>query len=269
MNAAHNDTWDEFREEIFLLTGKGKLGRPLHLFEEVESTNDTLAELASRGAEEGTVVIADRQLRGRGRNGRGWESPAGKGLWMSVLLKPEVAAETLGALSLGAALATLRALREVAPVGGTIKWPNDVLAGDRKVAGVLLESRLDGNKVQFVVVGIGVNVSQKREDFSPDLRKTAVSLEEAGGAPVRRAELAAALLRELERAYSAIASGGWEELRQELAASSSMIGRRVVVRTGRETVQGTAFDFSEDGGLVVREDSGVQRRITAGEVTLM
>ena len=269
MSAESSNSWESFKEELFLLTKDRRLGKPLYVFDTVASTNDTLADVASGGAAEGTAVIAEEQTAGRGRNGRTWQSPRARGLWMSVLLRPVLPAEKLGSLSLGAALAVCRAIRRVAPVTATIKWPNDVFVGDRKVAGVLLESRFDTASVSFVVIGMGINVSQTAEEFPPELQDAATSLESASGNPVSRAELANAVLVELEHIYAELQSGNWERVREEVLAFSFIIGRRVSVRSGPDCYEGVAFDFSDDGGLVIREDSGLQRHICAGDILLL
>jgi BirA family biotin operon repressor/biotin-[acetyl-CoA-carboxylase] ligase len=171
--------------------------KPVSLIElaETTSTNDALAALARQGAVEGTAVVARAQTRGRGRQRRPWHSPPGLGLYLSVLLRPPWPAAESGALALLGGIAVVTALERLGVKDLALKWPNDVLAGGKKICGVLVEPALHGDKIEFAVVGIGINVLQRHEDFPPELRGTATSCRLAGVkgtvAQVRDAVLAA------------------------------------------------------------------------------
>ncbi len=171
------------------------LGQPLVELEEVTSTNDVLRQMAEQGAAEGTAVVALRQTQGRGRQHRPWHSPPGLGLYLSVLLRPPWPAAESGALALLAGLAVASALQQLGVPAVKLKWPNDVLAGGKKICGVLVEPVLQNERIEFAVVGLGVNVRHGAEDFLPELRATATSCRLAGVdlalAPARAAVLAA------------------------------------------------------------------------------
>lgn len=228
----------------------------LEIHDRIGSTNDRARELAEAGAEPFTVVIAEAQSAGRGREGRRWESPAGTGLWLSLVAPPrEPAARALVPLRVG--LAVCRAVEAVAP--GTragLKWPNDVEIAGRKVAGVLCEATPAG-----VVIGVGVNV--RPGGLPPHLAETAVALEQAAGASVDRGELAGRLiaeLRELLRAPSLALEG---EVGREIEARDVLLGRRVVAATGEV---GVARGIAADGALLIEAASGETRRVVAGGV---
>jgi len=179
---------------------RGSLGRPLYKYQIVRSTNDLALQLAREGAPEGTLVLAEAQTGGRGRWGRGWHSPEGKGIWASLILRPED--DPGGTLAVGVASGIAEAIRETAGVDAQVKWPNDVVVGGRKLAGVLVE-RGGG----AYVVGFGVNVLQAKEDFPPELRDRATSLFLETGRAWDREELLWGILEEVERAYRRLVLG--------------------------------------------------------------
>ena len=176
------------------------LGQPLIELAEATSTNDVLRELAGQGAAEGTTVVALQQSHGRGRQHRPWHSPPGQGLYLSVLMRPPWAAADSGALALLAGVAVASALQQLGVREVKLKWPNDVLAGGKKICGVLIEPALKGGQIEFAVVGIGVNVRHGVADFPPDLRGTATSCALAG-VDVTLAQVRAAVLGALNASY--------------------------------------------------------------------
>ncbi len=176
------------------------LGQPLIELAEATSTNDVLRELAGQGAAEGTAVVAGLQTRGRGRQHRPWHSPPGLGLYLSVLLRPPWPASDSGALALLAGLAVATALQRLGVPGVTLKWPNDVLAGGKKICGVLIEPALRGDHIEHAVIGIGVNVRHGTAAFPPELRATATSCALAG-VDCTLAQARVAVLAALEGAY--------------------------------------------------------------------
>lgn len=226
------------------------------------STNDRARALAAGGALPFTTVLADRQTAGRGRGGRAWSSPAGLGLWMSVVLRPGLAEERL-LVPLLAGVAVGRAVESrVEGVQARLKWPNDVLLGDRKVCGILCEASEDA-----MVVGIGVNVAQRPRDFPADVRPRAVSLEMASGRGVSRAALAGRILRELRD----LAGGGGPipalvgPLGEEVGRRDALRGRRVRVEVPSGAV-GTAAGIDSSGALLLDTGGGDVVRVTAGSV---
>lgn len=252
----------EIRAEL----GSSLLGSRIHAHPSVSSTNDEAFDLAKAGAAEGTLVIADAQTGGRGRLGRKWDSPGGMGLWFSLVLRPDVEVRKSCLISLVGALGVASALRDVYGIGAAVKWPNDVVVGPRKICGILAESELRGGRTSFIVMGVGVNVLQGREEFGPDLGKTATSVRLETGREVRRARVLADLLLALEDKYLQYRAEGFGEARKQLLALSPLIGKSARVRTGRKEVEGTALDIDENGALILRTDSGHLLTIVAGDV---
>lgn len=227
----------------------------VHLFGSVGSTNDEGRRLAAAGAAPGTVVLADRQLAGRGRAGRPWDSPPGLGVWVSMIVAAPSDAAAAGILPLRAGVAAARALeRFVAPTVLGVKWPNDLVIGGAKVGGVLCEGAWTGEVPGPVVVGVGLNVSQSEGDLPPEIRGRATSLALAVGRPVDRLAVADALVHALrdEMVEAALSPA---DLAEELAARDVLSGRRVVVtdpETARRRLEGFAAGISPDGALLVR-----------------
>jgi BirA family biotin operon repressor/biotin-[acetyl-CoA-carboxylase] ligase len=180
------------------------IGRHILVLDEATSTNDVVLEMAARGSAEGLVVIAEHQTAGRGRRGARWESAAGKGLWFSILLQPEVAPAESAALTAWAAQSVAQTIAEQFELPATIKLPNDIYVRGRKVAGVLVEMRAQKNAPHFAIVGVGVNVSQSATDFPGELGRRAASLAMLLGRPVCRSDFAVALLRRMDGTYRAL-----------------------------------------------------------------
>lgn len=241
------------------------LGRPLLRFSRLPSTSTTAAGFGRRGWPEGLAVWADEQYAGRGRLGRSWYSPRGGGVWLSVLLRPPLAAPELPRLSLAAGLAVARAIFRVTGLGCGLKWPNDVTLAGRKLAGILAEAHGAGRGLEFVVLGVGVNVTVN--EWPPELRSVATSLAAAGRC-VPAAGLVPAVLEELERDYFRLLAGHWEELRAEWKAAAVMMGRLVAARGPAGEVIGTAHDLGPSGELVLELEDGSLQAFAAGEVSL-
>lgn len=254
-------------EEILPML-RGRLGRPYHHHAEIDSTNLELRRLAMEGAPEGTTVVADLQTRGRGRRGRSWTAPPGTALNASVLLRPDRQARDAGRLTLLTAVAARRAILEASGLDAGIKWPNDLLLGGRKCCGILLELAAQQDAIEFVVVGVGINVNQTTGDFGPELAATATSLRLAAGREVARAPLLAALLAHLEAVYEGWLQGADAPLLDEWRAACVHLGRPVQVLAPHGTVTGTAVDVADDGELLVRDGAGRLLRVVAGEVSL-
>ena len=242
------------------------LGSEVYTFGRVTSTNDVAVALARGGAVEGTLVVAEEQTRGRGRQGREWHSPPGTGLWFSVVLRPEFDAADCSTISLAAALGVATALRTHYGVKARIKWPNDVMADRRKICGILTEAEFKGSRVGSVVVGVGLNVLADRADFPPEIRDTATSLKLEAGDAIGRTRVLADVLVEIESRYDVLCAGGFEEIRQDLLKHSLLIGRVIKVVTGNGEVEGTAQDIDRSGALVMRQDNGSLIRVIAGDV---
>lgn len=251
------------------LSGRGlPLPYKVHVHARLGSTNVEAARLAQAGAPEGTVVIADAQTAGRGRLGRTWHSPPGTGLWLSVVLRPPLPPAACSGITLTAGVAVAAAIEQVTGLQPGIKWPNDLLIGDRKVCGILTEIAAEWDKVHHLILGIGINVNQTEADVPADLRGSAGSLRLARGERVSRRALCIAVLDELARRYPAFEQHGFAAARDEWLRRSITIGRPVVARSAGGAVSGIAEDVDDDGALIVREASGAGVRVTSGEVTL-
>ena len=256
------------RERILECLRTEAIGRDLRLYAEVTSTNDVAMALAEAGAPHGTAVVAERQTRGRGRMGRPWASPPGMGLWVSVILRPPVAAALAPTVTLLAGLAAAEAIEAEAPLSAALKWPNDVILDGRKVAGILAELRAEDQVVSHVVVGIGINVHQRREDFPPSLGDTAISIRQATGRAVSRVLLLRRLFTRLEVWFRRFVAEGAAPVVAAAAARMPMLGRPVVAVSGAERWEGTADRLDPDGALVLALPAGGTRRVLAAEVTL-
>lgn len=228
----------------------------LRLFAEVDSTNDALRRLADDGAPEGTVVIAETQSLGRGRQGRRWHSPPGVGLYISVLVRDVGPLDRATRWTLGAAVAVCEACNEVASIAATIKWPNDVQVRGRKLAGILAELR--GAERPELVVGCGINALHRAEDFPEDLRPHATSLRQAAGSTdVDREGLAAAFLARFAGVRQQLRSGGWDAVARRWAGlAPGAMDQPVRVHVGDRVFEGRTAGLDPLGGLVVRSLDG-------------
>jgi BirA family transcriptional regulator, biotin operon repressor / biotin---[acetyl-CoA-carboxylase] ligase len=244
------------------------IGREIQVFESTTSTNDVVARLARDGTKEGAVVFAESQSKGRGRMGRIWISPARKGLWFSILLRPGFPPQSATRLMVAAAAALARAMTPLLGTAPEIKWPNDILIRGRKVAGILTEMTAELDHIKEIILGIGVDVNLDAAEFPSDVRKIATSLKIECGRPIDRAELAVAILRELDRDYARIQQGQFDAVAEEWRAHCTTIGRNVAIRTGERVVRGRAESLDADGALLLRTEHGLLERIIGGDVTL-
>lgn len=243
-----------------------RFGRELHCFDEIGSTNTVARDLARAGAVEGTVVIAEAQTQGRGRLGRSWASPAGRNLYLSIVLRPRLPDACLAQVSLVAGIASCEAVREWC--SAMLKWPNDVLVDGRKVAGLLIESEGEGT-ARFLILGVGVNLNATSEDLPPELRDKAGSIQMATQTPVDRTRFAASLLGHLERRYDELHAQGFAPLRAAWESLSTLIGAQICVDGAPGRIEGIALGLDDDGALRVRLASGKEHRVVAGDVTVV
>ncbi|HYH79262.1 MAG TPA: biotin--[acetyl-CoA-carboxylase] ligase [Longimicrobium sp.] len=263
-----SDTPAERWEGATAATLASRWGLPaVHLFHRAGSTNDVARALAEAGAPGGTAVLADEQTAGRGRGGKGWSSPPGVGVWLSMVLRPESLAAP-GLLPILVGLAAADALDPfVRPARVAIKWPNDLHLAGRKLAGILCEGSWDGARPGYVVAGIGINVLHSIADFPEALRDTATSLRITAGWSPSRADVAGAvagaILRRLSHPPAELGGALLEALRER----DTLLGRGVRV-TGTEAVAGTAIGITPAGALLVRTQAGALRTVRAGTVRL-
>jgi BirA family transcriptional regulator, biotin operon repressor / biotin---[acetyl-CoA-carboxylase] ligase len=243
------------------------LGQVVHYWDVVDSTNAALVRLSKEGAIEGTVVIADAQREGRGRLGKPWFSPPGVNLYLSVLLKPPIRLNEARFFALIGSLAIADAV-EAQGVKAQVKWPNDVLVNDKKIAGVLAEVQTHDGRVEQVVLGMGVNLNIDRLSMDRvfgDVAAGATSVREATGRTIDRTAFAARLLESLEQRYFDFLAHGKRPLLKEWR-SRSFLGRRVTVREEDMHVEGVAIDLDEEGCLLVNLDDGSTVHVREGEV---
>lgn len=245
-----------------------RFGQRIEYFPEIDSTSSHAEMLARAGADEGTVVIAEAQTRGRGRMGRGWSSPAHRNLYLSMVLRPTLAPEEAPKLALVAGLAATEAIGEWCE-RARVKWPNDVLIDGRKVAGILCEMGMDGERLGHVVLGIGVNLNIAVEDFPDDLRDKAGSLMAAIDSPVDRVVFADRLLTRLQTRYDEMLRDGFGAIRPHWESLSCLTGARVCIDEPQRRYEGTVLGLADDGSLRLREDDGKEAHVIAADVTIV
>lgn len=242
-----------------------RIGRRIHAYEATNSTMDVAHRLAAAGEPEGSVVVAEGQSKGRGRMGRSWISPKGKGIYASFILRPPLQLSRVPAVTLMSAVAVARAIQASTELRPELKWPNDLLLDGRKVAGILTELNAELNRVNYVVIGIGVNVNTPRSA----LPAAATSLLEETGGRVDRLALARRLFLEMDRAYAEFLEGGLAPLLEAWRQFAGFLGKRIRVAAQGRTLDGQAVDLDENGALLVRTDSGIIEPVSAGEVLVV
>jgi len=245
-----------------------QFGKKIYAFPQIASTNEVAFRLALNGAEEGHVVVAESQTKGKGRMGRQWESPAGLNIYLSIILRPKMLPSKTPLITLMAAVACAEAIDEVVGLIPAIKWPNDLMIGMKKLGGILTEADIELDGINFVVVGIGINVNMPPSAFPPSIKEIATSLLEAGGRNVSRTALTQAILQHLEQWYARLGQGRGEEIRMRWEELSLVRGQEIEVTFMEEVVRGTALEIDEDGALLVQINNGTIRRVVAGDVTV-
>lgn len=250
------------------------IGKEILYFDVIDSTNNYAKKIASEGCAEGTVVIADSQTSGRGRLGRAWNSAQKAGIWMSVVLRPAIAPEDVQVITIAASVAVVSAIKRVAGIEAGIKWPNDIILDRKKVCGILTEMNSEMERVNFLILGIGINVKQDPEEFPEELRSKGTSLRaharEKGIAleEFDRNRLIKALLSELERLYSKISCGRTAEIIDRWKKHSVTLGKEVRISARNYECSGIAVDITDDGKLVVNCADGVTREVLSGEISV-
>jgi BirA family transcriptional regulator, biotin operon repressor / biotin---[acetyl-CoA-carboxylase] ligase len=233
------------------------------VFDVVDSTNATAKDLAKAGAEEGTLVIARTQRHGRGRFERNWESPEG-GLYLSVILRPSTSSEKTSLLSFVAALAVARTISRYG-TQATIKWPNDVRVNGRKIAGILLESEGDGQSIEYVVVGVGINLAIDLRALSAAIKAKSTSMLHELRHPVDYHEFLRTFVMVFEHYYESYQEQQYNDIINEWKTYSDTLGKNVRVKTKTDTLQGRAFDVDQSGFLLLRTTNGETKKILSGD----
>jgi BirA family biotin operon repressor/biotin-[acetyl-CoA-carboxylase] ligase len=250
---------------------RGDFWKRILFYKSVGSTNEVASALLSHGDNGGggTVIIADAQERGRGRLGRRWVSPPGLNIYMSIVLRPEILPRDVTLLTLLAAVASTRGVGHSTGADISIKWPNDLVASEKKVGGILTEARSDPDRVTQAVIGIGINVNMACRNLPDGIDTMATSLMDETGKRHSRTEIIAAILDEFEYWYKLLMRRGRGALLSEWRKLSSTLGKRVSVVTARETLQGRAEDIDDEGMLILGLPSGEKRRIGVGDLTML
>ncbi|MDD5654998.1 MAG: biotin--[acetyl-CoA-carboxylase] ligase [Candidatus Omnitrophica bacterium] len=238
------------------------MGRKIYYFDTASSTNDIAMQLASKGAPEGTIILSESQTKGRGRLNRAWISPKYKGIYLSVILKPDILPKDAPVLTLLAGVSACEALKEVCGVDSLIKWPNDILAQNKKLGGILTELNAETDEIHHIVIGIGLNVNNDKKSLLP----SATSLKELGGENVSRLKLLQEFLRRLEENYLVFQKKGGAATIEKWRRLSDTLGRHVRIISHKEHIEGQALDIDTDGGLLVRQGSGIMRKVMTGDV---
>ncbi|HOD65441.1 MAG TPA: biotin--[acetyl-CoA-carboxylase] ligase [candidate division Zixibacteria bacterium] len=246
----------------------GFIGQRLLAYNKVKSTNDIVSREGAAGGVEGTVAVAEQQTGGRGRLGRGWHSPKRKGIYLSILLRPEFLPEHAPGLSLMTALALAKTIEATEKIRIKIKWPNDLILNDRKVAGILTELAAERRRINYVVIGVGINANQDEQDFPEELRQSATSIRMAVGHEISRVRLVQNFFREFEREYQLYCREFLAPSLPRLRRYSTLLGEKVRLASGLQILEGVAVDIEPGGGLVI-ERGGKRHVVTAGDVTVV
>ena len=242
------------------------MAREIFHFPKVDSTNQIALDLGRKGYPEGTLVIAEEQTAGRGRWRRRWHSPPGKSLLFSIILRPQIPPEFMPQLTLLAGVSTARAIQLQTGIKIGIKWPNDLIYQGKKLCGILVERA--GLTDPSLVLGIGVNVNQEKDDFSPELQDTATSLRMIAGEIIPRAPLLQQIVESLEEDYQEYCRAGFPPIRKRWLQYEVILGKKVRIAMGNSEYWGKAIGLSENGELVVLSPQGEETKFAAGEVTL-
>jgi len=268
----------EFSVEELKTLVRGDFGKEIIFHESIDSTNALAMELAERGLPHGTVVIADRQTKGKGRLGRIWFSPPKGNVYMSVIVRPELEPKDATLLTIMSAVSCARAMKNSTGLDVKIKWPNDLMLSERKIGGILTEMKSDQDRIIFAVIGVGINVNARLDAFPPEVRAIATSvIEELGGKKdtreASRTRIIAGILKELEQWFKIMMTGGRKQLINEWKKLSSTLGKKVKVVSGQDTFSGIAENIDDAGMLILKLSSasggGALKRISAGDVTML
>lgn len=249
------------------LQGK-RIGRAVYLYPEIDSTNSVAFSLGHSGAEEGAIVIADRQSQGRGRLRRPWQSPPGSNLYTSILLKPSIEPSVAPQLTLLAGVAVADLLSAYCPGAVRLKWPNDVQIDGKKVCGILAEMRTSGHGIDYIVVGIGININISKSEFDEEFRNLATSLREETGKTLSRMDIAVSLYEHFESCYKIYLAEGFGPLKDRWLKYAAIVGEQLQVIFRDELQTGEVVELDDYGALLLRGDDGRVTRVIAGDATV-
>lgn len=243
-----------------------RIGQNVFAHDEVISTQPLAHEAAAKGAPEGTLVLAEQQTGGKGRLGRPWHSPKGTGIWMSLIVRPAIPLPKTPQMTLLTAVTMARTIREVTGVPVKIKWPNDIFCGDKKLCGILTELNAEADRVNYLVIGIGLNANSVDSDFPTELLPIATSLRIESGEEVKRADFIQQFCRNFEEEYDHFLQHGFQRVKQEWEKHSYSIGRWVTVQTISQSFEGRAVGLDDEGVLMVEDRSGNIHKVYSADV---
>jgi len=259
----------DWNKEILDKSFTGKLfGHKIHYYSETGSTNDDAFSLGIAGAHEGTVVVADSQSKGKGRLQRSWHSPSGANIYTSVILKPKIKTSESSRIPILAGVAVAEVLDTYCPGKIKLKWPNDILINEKKVCGILSQVKITAKGIDFLVLGIGINVNMVRNQLSEEIRDSATSLAMETGGDISRLELIISLYENLEKWYKQLLQNEFGPVKEKWLELTPMIGRTVQVVYKDETISGTATGLDEDGSLILLTAGNKEIRVLAGDATI-
>jgi BirA family biotin operon repressor/biotin-[acetyl-CoA-carboxylase] ligase len=227
------------------------MGRHIHFEQTVTSTQKIAKSLATESCPEGTIVVADEQTNGRGRMARTWYSPSGTGIWMSMIIRPNIPVNLTPQLTLLTAVAIVQAIEEVTPLKPTIKWPNDIMIHGKKIVGILTELQAEADQVHSVIIGTGINVNQKVEHFPDELQNIATSIHIETGTTWERAQLIQMILLKFEGLYELYLSQGFKPIKLLWEGYAISLNKIIIARTLKGTVEGKAIGINDDGVLLI------------------
>ncbi len=256
------------KAHIMPLLETKRYGRTLEVYETCESTQFIAHQRAQENTKDGTLIIADEQTKGKGRLLRPWESTKAAGIWMSLIIRPSLTFREAPQVTLVTAVAIVQALREVVGVEAHIKWPNDIFLNGKKLTGILTELQADPDRIQAMIVGIGMNVNQKEEDFPESLRSIATSLRIETGKKQDRAPIIAAILKQMERFVALYEREGFAPIKLLWESYAITTGKPIRATLVDEIVEGEAIGITDDGRLQVQLEDGTVRTLYSADVTL-
>ncbi len=260
--------------EIASDLGTKIIGKKVLYFDSIDSTSNYAKQIALESAEEGTTVVAGSQSEGRGRLGRKWDSPTGSGIYLSIILRPLLPPENVQGITLAASVAVARAMEKITGIRPGIKWPNDLLLNGRKVCGILTEMNSEMERVNFVVLGIGINYDRQYDEFPAELAGRATSLSAFAaerGIAVKKSgklEMLRAVLQELDEVYGGVIGSKTGEILGQWKKYSVTLGKEVRILTGTMEYLAVAEDITDDGKLIVKCGDGSVRLIQSGEISI-
>ncbi|MBZ5751497.1 MULTISPECIES: biotin--[acetyl-CoA-carboxylase] ligase [Metabacillus] len=242
------------------------MGRHIHFEEIVSSTQKIARNLANEGVEEGTIVVADQQTNGKGRMARVWYSPKGTGIWMSMIIRPNLPVNQTPQLTLLTAVAIVQAIEELTPLKPEIKWPNDIMLNGKKLVGILTELQAEADQVHSVIIGTGINVNQKIDDFPEELQSIATSIFIETGTVWERAQFIQMILLKFEGLYSLFLTQGFKPIKLLWESYAISLNKKIIARTLSGTIVGKAIGIDDDGVLLIETNNRVIERIYSADI---